>query len=87
MTTHTDALLDTLTKPTRPPRRAVAPKPLPTATRAASAGDPLRCKRKCPGGLRCCLSVRDGRYHRLCICDWEGCVCHGRARYEEGRRG
>lgn len=71
MTNHTNALLSTLSKPTRPPRRAVAVTP----------ADPLRCKGKCPGGHRCCLSVRDGRYHALCCCDDSECYCHCEKRY------
>lgn len=75
MTTHTAALLATLTKPTR---RVAVP---------ATTPDPLRCTRTCPGGRRCCLCVRAGLRHRLCICEWEGCVCHSAGRYGGRVRG
>lgn len=75
-TTHTFPDGASVTVPANPRRR---PRPV-------HDGDPLRCRRNCPGGRRCCLCNRDGSHHKLCICDWSGCACHGQARYEEGRR-
>lgn len=68
---HTNALLPTLTKPNR---RA-------TRTKARVPG---QCERNAPCGQRCCCEREI--VHVYHICRQEGCYCHSRERYEEGRR-